>query len=155
MLRNPGAADAIEAVHERLGAESGSLDSILQRVGGDEKLLRQMIRTFLRETPIRMLAIQKALVHKKGGELSSYAHALKGSAGIFGASRAAQYAQSLEDLGRIGDFQESNRVYGFLQEEIAKLQQNLRGYAKQEGAKPSTGRKEAKSRTKASNARRP
>lgn len=140
-------------------ADSLNMESVLQRVGGDEKLLRQMIRTFLRETPVRMTAIKKALQRKNGGDLTSVAHALKGSVSIFGAWRAIQQTQSLQDLGRLNDLQEANRIYGFLEEEIAKLQQNLRGYAKlpdvvenvrREPPKPARARGGAKPKSKAS-----
>jgi signal transduction histidine kinase/DNA-binding response OmpR family regulator len=146
-LRNPDIADALETFPEvRSGSENGCVESALQRVGGDEKLLRQMIRTFLRETPIRMAAIEKALHRNNGAEVASVSHALKGSVGIFGATRASQQTQSLEDLGHMSDFQEANRVFGFLKEEIANLQQNLRRYAKQD--EPPTGRKEEKPKSK-------
>ncbi len=117
--------------------EISSLEDLLQRVGGDKNLLRQMIRTFLREAPKRMETIQKALHKKDGKELSARAHALKGSVGIFGAVAAAEHTQSLQELGRIPDFQEAGRVFSALHEEIAKLQENLRGYAKQNQAEPS------------------
>jgi signal transduction histidine kinase/CheY-like chemotaxis protein len=127
---------------------SGTLEALLQRVGGDEKLLRQMIRTFLRETPKRLEIMGKALKRKDGVDLSSYAHALKGSLGIFEAVDAAQHAQTLQDLGRDGQFEESTRIFGLLQEEIAKLQQNLRGYAKEAMAGSSAGRLEVQSKLK-------
>ncbi len=148
-LRDPSKAASIdELTPERANSEGESLDGALQRVGGDEKLLCQMIRTFLRETPTRMAAMLKALKRKNGSELSSIAHALKGSVGIFGGVRASQQAQSLEYLAGKCNFSEANRVYGILQEEIAKLQQNLRRYAKLEEAKASTGHKEAKPKSK-------
>jgi signal transduction histidine kinase/HPt (histidine-containing phosphotransfer) domain-containing protein len=144
-LRDPGNLVAVDAPPEDLpGSEEESLHGALQRVGGDEKLLRQMIRTFLRETPTRMEAIHRALQHKKGADLTSVAHALKGSIGIFGGIKAGQQSQSLEYLGSICNFEEAGRVYGILQEEIAKLQQNLRRYAKLEEAETSTGRKATK-----------
>jgi signal transduction histidine kinase/HPt (histidine-containing phosphotransfer) domain-containing protein len=129
-------------------SEIEGMDGALQRVGGDEKLLCQMIRTFLRETPQRMATMWKALQRKDGSELSAVAHALKGSVGIFGGIKASQHAQSIEYLARTSDFPEAGRAYGVLQEEIAKLQQNLRRYAKLEEAEPSTSHKEAKSKSK-------
>jgi signal transduction histidine kinase/CheY-like chemotaxis protein len=137
-LLDPSNAEPLDTLPEKRHLrESASWEDLLQRVGGDEKLLRKMMRTFLRETPQRMEIMSKALQRKNGGELSSVAHALKGSVSIFGAPHAVQHAQSLQDLGRISDFPEAARVYGFLQEEIAKLQQNLRGYAKETQAQSS------------------
>ncbi len=144
-LLDPSKADSLDTLPEKRELkESASWEDLLQRVGGDEKLLRQMMRTFLRETPVRMETMGKALQRKNGTELSAVAHALKGSVSIFGAPHAVQHAQSLQDLGRISDFQEAGRVYSFLQEEIAKLQQNLRGYAKESQAHTSPRPKEEK-----------
>jgi signal transduction histidine kinase/HPt (histidine-containing phosphotransfer) domain-containing protein/ActR/RegA family two-component response regulator len=155
-LRDPATAvDSGDTYQRRGDSLNAGLDTVLQRVGGDEKLLRQMIRTFLRETPARLAVIQKALVRKNGADLSASAHALKGSVSIFGALRAAQHTQSLQDLGRMGDFQEANRVFGFLQEEIAELQQNLRGYANQKETSPPASRaKEKKSKSTRTKARK-
>ncbi len=134
-LRNPAMGGMVDGLPERQPTkEDAKLEDLLNRVGGDDKLLRQMIRTFLRETPKRMEALRKTLQRKDGGELSSRAHALKGSVSIFGALLAIQHTQSLQDLGRFGDFDECNRVFTQLEEEIAKLQQNLRGYAKESSA---------------------
>jgi len=105
--------------------------SLLDRVGGDEKLARNMISTFMRDTPRRMAGIQKALQQKDSENLASLAHALKGSLGIFGAEAARHSAQQLEDLGRAREFRGVGRVYDQLKEEIAGLEANLRGYAGQ------------------------
>jgi CheY-like chemotaxis protein len=148
-LRDPTAVDALQTVSEESSLKHGeTLEALLHRVGGDEKLLRQMIRTFQRETPKRLENIDKALRRKNGVGLSSCAHALKGSLGIFGATEAVQHAQYLQDLGRASDFEESSRIFGLLQEEIAKLQQNLRGYAKEIVAQSAAARQEVQSQVK-------
>ena len=130
-LRNPGmiGTPEVRAVGEQ-HKESASVEDLLQRVGGDQKLLRQMIQTFLKETPKRVEMLQMALRGKDGPDLSERAHALKGSVSIFGAARAVEYTQALQEAGRASDFQKSSRSFALLQEEIAKLQENLRGYAK-------------------------
>lgn len=103
--------------------------SLLDRVGGDEKLAHKMIATFLRDTPQRLSGIQKALEQKNGQNLASLAHALKGSVGIFGAHVARDCCQKLQDLGRANDLSEISAAYDRLKEEIAQLEANLRGYA--------------------------
>jgi signal transduction histidine kinase/HPt (histidine-containing phosphotransfer) domain-containing protein/ActR/RegA family two-component response regulator len=115
--------------------EPGSLEDILKRVGGDEKLLRQMIATFLRDVPNRLQAIRLALEKEDGNQLASFAHALKGSVSIFGASSAYHQSEAMQGLGRVADFRQASRLYPRLQEEIAQLLEKLRGYAKQTGAR--------------------
>lgn len=103
--------------------------NLLDRVGGDTKLARQMIRTFLRDTPKRVAEIRKALKREDRETVASLAHALKGSVSVFGADAARDYAQELQGLAHHGDFHTATTVQSHLEREIAKLQANLRGYA--------------------------
>jgi len=127
-------------------AAQSSYANLMDRVGGDEKLARKMIATFLRDTPKRMAALDKALQHKKAESVASLAHALKGSVAIFGADNARSLAEKLQDLGRAAKLRGASKVLLKLQEEIAELEQNLRGYAGQkrspsQGASPKTRRR--------------
>jgi signal transduction histidine kinase/HPt (histidine-containing phosphotransfer) domain-containing protein/AmiR/NasT family two-component response regulator len=112
------------------------IDDLLGRIGGDKKLLNKMIQTFLRDTPKRIAALQKALQRKDADEIASLAHALKGSVSIFLAQHARDRAQELEDIGRKCELGGATTIYAALKEEIAKLEENLRGYAKQTQAQP-------------------
>jgi CheY-like chemotaxis protein len=117
-------------------AISAGIDDLLGRIGGDKRLLNKMILTFLRDTPKRIAALQKALQRKDADEIASLAHALKGSVSIFLAQHARDRAQELEELGRKCELGGAAAVYAALKEEIAKLEENLRGYAKQTQAQP-------------------
>lgn len=115
---------------------------LLECVGGDEQLARKMILTFLRDTPKRVAGIKKALQQNDGAGLSSLAHALKGSVSIFGAQKAREHCEKLQDLGRDNNFRGPARIYEQLKEEIAELEANLRGYAGQRSsARSATGLK--------------
>jgi hypothetical protein len=117
-----------------------SVTEIIARVGGDEKLLKRMIHTFLRDTPKRLDGIAAAIRRKKPEALASLAHALKGSVSIFGAEAASKQANELQELGRSGELSGAKEVLALLKEEIAKLQANLRGYANQTPARPKSKR---------------
>jgi CheY-like chemotaxis protein len=104
---------------------------LLHSVGGDPKLLLRMIRTFLRETPKRLALMESAIRLKRPDKLASFAHALKGSVAIFGATAAQQRCHQLQELGRKEELSDVARVFDLLKEEIAKLEANLRGYAGQ------------------------
>lgn len=128
-------------------------ENLLDRVAGDEKLARKIVTTFLRETPPRIAGIQKALTKKNGPRLASFAHALKGSVSIFDANAARECAERLQDLGHADNFTGSTRLYSQLKEEIAHLEENLRGYAGQKrsrdpGASPKTQRRSSKPKRK-------
>jgi signal transduction histidine kinase/HPt (histidine-containing phosphotransfer) domain-containing protein/ActR/RegA family two-component response regulator len=113
-----------------------SFAELVTRVGGDEKLLKRMIQTFLRDTPKRIAGIAAALRRKNPEALASLAHALKGSVSIFGAEAARKHSQELQDFGRGTEFSKASEALALLKEEIAKLQVNLRGYANQTPAGP-------------------
>jgi CheY-like chemotaxis protein len=121
-------------------AEGVRIAELVARVGGDEKLVKRMISTFLRDTPKRITGIGAAIRRKNPDVLASLAHALKGSVSIFGAEEARKQADELQEIGRSGELSGAPEAFALLKEEIAKLQANLRGYAKQTPARPQSKR---------------
>ena len=113
---------------------------LLTRIGGDERLLARMIQTFLHDTPKRLAAIASALRRQDVEDLASLAHALKGSISIFGAEAARLKAQDLQEMARSGNLESAQPLMGSLKEEIANLLANLRGYAQQTPARPTSHR---------------
>jgi signal transduction histidine kinase/HPt (histidine-containing phosphotransfer) domain-containing protein len=113
---------------------------IVERVGGDDALLKRMIATFLRDTPRRLTAIAAAIRKKDSANVASLAHALKGSISLFGAEPARLRAQELQELARSGDLAAVPGILIVLKEEIANLLENLRGYAQQTPARPASQR---------------
>jgi CheY-like chemotaxis protein len=137
LLSSSPAAKPASRVPSTPSPKSGAtFAELVTRVGGDEKLLKRMIRTFLRDTPKRLAGISAAIRRKNTETLASLAHALKGSVSIFGAEAARQHSQELQELGRSSELSRASEVLGLLKEEIAKLQANLRGYANQTPARP-------------------
>jgi len=128
---SPAARPAPPASSIPSALPGASFAELITRVGGDEKLVKRMIQTFLRDTPKRVAGIAATIRRKKPEALASLAHALKGSISIFGAEAARKYSQELQDIGRGGDLSRAPEIVGLLKEEIAKLQANLRGYAQQ------------------------
>jgi CheY-like chemotaxis protein len=118
-------------------ARAGATFAVLTaRIGGDEKLLKRMIHTFLRDIPKRVSGIALAIRRKDAEALASVAHALKGAVSIFGAEAARKHCQELQELGKSGEPSRAGEIFAMLKEEIAKLQGNLRGYANQTPARP-------------------
>ena len=127
-------------------AQGSPFSNVLDRVGGDEKLARQMVATFLRDTPPRIKGIANAAQQKNGSSLASLAHALKGSVAIFGAVEAHEFSERLQEAGRRNDFGEAASLAKQLEEEIAKLEANLRGYAGRERSRATGTRSKTKRR---------
>jgi signal transduction histidine kinase/CheY-like chemotaxis protein len=129
--KEPLAAAEVKTAAMPIPATQTPFATLLDRVGGDEKLAHKIISTFLRDTPKRLAGIQRALQQKNAQNLASLAHALKGSVSIFGAEAARSSSEKLQDLGRAKDFSGTASLYKQLKEEIAELEANLRGYARQ------------------------
>ncbi|MGH9676880.1 MAG: Hpt domain-containing protein, partial [Candidatus Acidiferrum sp.] len=101
---------------------------LLARVGGDTTLLGTMIKTFLRDSLRKLSEMKRGLARKNAIALAAAAHALKGSASIFGSRKATQCAQKLQDMGRSDNLAGASVVLRELEEEIALLHEKLRGY---------------------------
>lgn len=136
LLTSSGAsASETQAPASPSGQPDASIAVLIERVGGDEKLLKRMIHTFLRDTPKRLAGIATAIRRKNSDGVASIAHALKGSVSIFGAEEARKRSQELQELGRSCELSRASEILALLKEEIAKLQANLRGYANQTPAR--------------------
>jgi CheY-like chemotaxis protein len=108
----------------------------LERVGGDEILLRRLIRLFLRDNPKRMATLSKALTAEDSATLLSCAHSLKGSLSFFATEQALEILKQFQLAVRDKDFAAATRHYSTFKEDIANLEVNLRRYAKQPKVKP-------------------
>jgi two-component system sensor histidine kinase/response regulator len=133
---SPASKSAATAPSMPSGMPGASFAELIARVGGDERLFRRMIHTFLGDTPRRLAGIAAAIRRNNPEALASLAHALKGSVSLFGAEAARKHCQELQDLGRSSKLSKASEVLALLKEEIAKLQANLRGYANQTPARP-------------------
>jgi len=104
---DPARADQDFEVGERQDMTSsveldGGLDlvSVLDRVGGDAELLREIAGIFLEEYPSLMREIRTAVAQGDPLRLERAAHSLKGSVANFGARDATAAALTMETIGR-------------------------------------------------------
>jgi two-component system, sensor histidine kinase and response regulator len=89
----------------KFSSELAKLDCAvaLERLGGDEELLREVAGLFLDEYPILMNEIRTAAIARDADALQRAAHSMKGSVSNFGADGVYQAAFTLEKMGRAGD----------------------------------------------------
>jgi two-component system sensor histidine kinase/response regulator len=95
--------------------------SILDRVGGDEELLRDITAIFLEEYPELISEIRAATETADAERLERAAHSLKGSVSNFGAAAATRAAFQLEMLGRKGQLEPAPRALNDLLSEFRLL----------------------------------
>lgn len=72
----------------------------LDRLGGDEELLQELIQIFLEESPKMMSKLQKAVSESDGEAIMQCAHSMKGELSCLGCDNAAKAALELESMGR-------------------------------------------------------
>jgi two-component system sensor histidine kinase/response regulator len=100
--------------------------AVLDRVGGDEELLSEIIDIFLEECPSLVAAIRDAVRKQDARALERSAHSLKGSVSNFGAASATQAALDLELMGRRGEVQRAAATVELLELELLSLSAVLR-----------------------------
>ena len=96
--------------------------ALLDRVGGDEDLLRELTVIFLAEYPSLLREIEDGVEAGDARRVELAAHSLKGSVANFGAQRATEAAYSMETLARSGDLSRARPALSRLLSEFDSLQ---------------------------------
>ncbi|OGL00781.1 MAG: hypothetical protein A3E31_10950 [Candidatus Rokubacteria bacterium RIFCSPHIGHO2_12_FULL_73_22] len=76
------------------------LESALRQVGGNRRLLLELVEVFVEDIPNRLRGLKEASVTRDVRQLERLAHNVKGSAGILGAAALRSAALTLEDAAR-------------------------------------------------------
>jgi PAS domain S-box-containing protein len=100
-LGNPdGGTEPTGGNHQVL--DRAALETLQEVVGGETALLRELIDSFLEETPPLVATLRQALEQGDAAELHRAAHTLKSSSNDFGATTLAELCQELETMGKAG-----------------------------------------------------
>ena len=100
-------------------------EQALERMGGDQDLLREVAALFLEDAPNMMKAVSDALAKADASALERAAHTVKGCVANFGAKPAFEAALELEMAGRKRDLQEAGRLWERLRDAIGQLTPEL------------------------------
>jgi two-component system, sensor histidine kinase and response regulator len=93
----------------------------LERLGGDEELLRELCQIFLEESPKLLQKLRQAVVDSDSEALMRAGHSLKGELGYLSAPGALQAARELEDMGQENNLSRAAEVLRVLEREMAAL----------------------------------
>ena len=85
--------------------------SLMDRVGGNEEILKNIIQLFLEETPKQLKDLEKFLASSDIDAATNSAHSIKGSAGNFGAGQMREVANCLEQLCREQQLAKANETF--------------------------------------------
>jgi len=130
-LCGAGSASAGRSAPEATTVVAGafSLRDLLKRVGGNPKVLRDLAKIFLEDTPKRRSAIRKAIARQDGEALARAAHALRGSVAMLGATGVAEDARQIEALGRSGRIAEAGKILASFEGKLSGFERLLAGIA--------------------------
>jgi PAS domain S-box-containing protein len=98
----------------------------LERLGGDEKLLHEVVEIFLEEGPKQMTTLRHAIADGNAEGIENTAHSLKGELGYLGISEVSHKACELEEMGREHDLQHTTKVFGTFETEISGVLLSMR-----------------------------
>lgn len=106
------------------------IGAALDRLGGDEELLKEVGIIFLQESATLLQEVRAAVELGDSVRLERSAHSLKGSIANFGNGPAFDCARHLEMLGRSRRLDDAAATLKKLDTEVAFLQQEVRGYCR-------------------------
>lgn len=98
--RNPAPLPTSTPVAVAASAPVLNRKAAMQHVGGDAKLLSELVDVFLSSSPDIMTDLARAVAKRDTAAVRRLAHLLKGSVGSFGADHAFQAALRLEAMGK-------------------------------------------------------
>jgi signal transduction histidine kinase/CheY-like chemotaxis protein len=139
-----GASQAVPAspAPSQSAPTSEGVAAHLQRTtGGNEKLIRSLVKSFLADAPKKLSDIRRAVSQKSAAKLASAAHAFKGAAAIFGALNAVAAARNLETMGKAGNLRDAEKELRTLEVEFARLQEELLAIQSKKKAAPARRKK--------------
>ncbi|MBA4159766.1 MAG: response regulator, partial [Gemmatimonadetes bacterium] len=128
-----GTGDAAAHVDEPLATGAPTMteqpmdwEQALERIGGNEETLWDILEVFLAESPKMMQEIRAATDEGAHAELRRAAHTLKGSAALFVAEPTVRAAQRLESMGETENLEGVESAWTELEAETERLAAALR-----------------------------
>jgi two-component system sensor histidine kinase/response regulator len=98
----------------------------LERLGGDEDLLRELCEILLEESPKLLQKLREAIADADPEAVMRAAHSLKGELGYLGAPGAAQAARELEEMGHEKNLSRATELFTLLERELTGLHHALK-----------------------------
>lgn len=106
-------------------------DEALNRVAGDEQMLRELAEIFLEESPGWVEKIETSIANGESEGVFRAAHDIKGSTEVFRAESATKAAKQLEKMGRNDDLSDADEAFGALKAELVWVRNALEEFVDQ------------------------
>jgi len=111
--------------HEVESKAAFDRDGLLERLGGDEDLLRQIAEVFLKDAPEQMLSLKDAIQKGDATLAERLAHTLKGASANVGANVLQELAAQMEITGKEGDLNRAQKLLETTMREYETLKRNI------------------------------
>jgi CheY-like chemotaxis protein len=105
-----------------------SPDTMVERLGGDAELVRQLVSLFLAEYPRMIDAIRVSVGAGSADAIRRAAHAFKGSVSNFTDQAPMTTALELEVMGKENRLDQVRAVFSRLEQEVESLAGHLRAF---------------------------
>lgn len=114
----------------RSGEETArfAVNDLMERVDGDEELIREVLEIFLEDTPRTLEALKTGISDQSPEAVAKAAHTLKGASANIAANRLRDQAYKLELKAKSGDLAGAKEVSAALEGEYAALKNHLNQY---------------------------
>jgi HPt (histidine-containing phosphotransfer) domain-containing protein len=106
---------------------NGAVDAkeLMERIGGDRSLLRELIGFFQTESASQVGTCQSALGTLKAEEVERAGHTLKGMLANLAAPEAMKLAARLEEMGRNRELADADSTLTKLKVELSRVEDSL------------------------------
>jgi CheY-like chemotaxis protein len=100
---------------------------LLDRLGGDEQLLADVVGLFLEDCPAQLAALRRAVDARDPESIRAAAHALKGAAGNLSAHGLCEAARAMELIGAERNVDAAESAWQLLSAEAERVMEALGG----------------------------
>lgn len=101
------------------------LGALLNRMGGDEDALKEMVKLFFAHTPTMLEEVRSAALGEDWGQVAALAHSLKGACATFGAGALADLAREMEQTAKGADGERLKTLLPRMDVELRALEQSV------------------------------
>lgn len=119
----------MNSANQSLGTEIIDLPSVLERIGGDEFFLKELIKIYIEEFEAKWPKLEDALSRNDFSAIQEIAHSLKGSSANLSLLELQGIAYLLELGARQANLRECHENIVKLKNAFAKLVQHLNNFS--------------------------
>ena len=112
-------------IHDLKNAGPIDMESVLERVGGDEAFLQELLDIYIEDFLEKYVSLEQAIAEGDFNNIKEIGHSLKGSSGNLSLNGLHETAYGMELSGKENDIEKARHLFAKLKEEFLKLKNFL------------------------------